>query len=157
MVASIVLATCSPTDRAEACGFGAGPVAGYVVGEGLSLGWELTGTLCVPIFHAVIGGSYRPNAPNGARALYYLAWEPWLVVGLTAGGAIDTDGNASAVLGAWEAVPFVVAEAREQFRDGSVVPAWVVTLAIGWRFMGSRHEVYVTPKVSYQWLSDPFS
>jgi hypothetical protein len=150
--------TAAPSSVARAqYTFGGGPVVGWVAGEGLSLGWETTYAYEAPLLYVSAGGSYRIEAPDGPRAVHYLAWEPWALLGGSLGGAVDDDGRGTVVLGAWEAVPFIVGELQEQSWEVARVPALVVTLAIGWRWMAGTHEIYVAPKLLFHELLDPFT
>lgn len=154
--AVILVVALGATGSARAQTVGAGPMLGWVEDEGLSVGWEISGTWGIPLLHASVGGSYRLEAPGGTRAVHYLAWEPWFVIGGTLGVAIDDDGVATGAIGAWEAGPIWIHELRDQ-RASEAVPAIAVTLAIGWRLMAGRHEIYVTPKLLYHLLPDPFT
>lgn len=154
---AVAIALAATSGSAHAQTIGAGPMIGWVEDEGLSIGWEISGAWELPILHASIGGSYRPEAPGGMRAVHYVAWEPWAIVGATLGAAIDDAGLATAAIGAWEGGAFVIRELEEQEVEGDPVPALVVALAIGWRFMAGRHEIYLTPKLLYHVLVDPFT
>ncbi len=151
-LAAVVLATAllatSPND-ARACAAGGGPVVGYAVGSGFTLGWELAGTACLPIAHFVLGGSYRLTPGDGPTMHHYAAWEPWLIVGGTLGVSLDDRAHAALAIGGWEAVPVLVENIRRQ-EEHEAVPAWMVTFAIGIRSLGAGLEIYVAPKL--QWV-----
>lgn len=95
--------------------------------------------------------SWRPpRAGDSARErIVYAAWEPWLLVGGTAGVRDSSADGVHALLGFWEAAPYVVgAFKRESSPLYRCTPCATFSLAIGWRFDGTG-EFYVAPKVGF--------
>jgi hypothetical protein len=155
---------------ATSCGtgeqLGIGPVLGYASGRGLSAGWEASGGPfattgngdAVPTDGSLIGRfsvgtSWRPGAgPTVAREwLTYADWEPWFLVGGTAGLARSSTGPAwRPVLGVWEAAPYV---AGGQTDPSSVLPrcgpCLTLSVALGWRWALDGGELYLAPKVGF--------
>ena len=150
------------------CGTGqqlaAGPVFGYIRGRGYSAGWEAGGGPMharsaggdpVPdgaslIARFNVGMSWRPGAPGTdvPERLTYAAWEPWFLVGGTAGVAhSSSDGLLHPLLGAWEAAPYVFGATGAHNPLRTCSPCYTVALAIGWRWSGDSSEFYLAPKL----------
>jgi hypothetical protein len=152
-----------------ACGTGqqlaAGPTLGYVAGRGWSAGWEAGGgpwtapsdgddpgpTVTSLVSHVSVGMSWRPVAPWSAEheRLTYAAWEPWFLVGGTAGVAHSSaDGNLHPLLGMWEAIPFVAGGFERHAPLVKCSPCLTASLAFGWRWGGGGYgELYLSPKL----------
>jgi hypothetical protein len=161
---SLVLAT---SLASAACGTGqqlaAGPTFGYVAGHGWSAGWEAGGgPMTAPsgggdpapttgslLARASVGMSWRPMAPGSAEyeRMTYAAWEPWVLVGGTAGIAHSSaDGHLRPLFGLWEAIPYVSGGFHRTSTLVKCSPCTTVSLALGWRW-GGASEFYLSPKV----------
>jgi hypothetical protein len=78
----------------------------------------------------------------------YLAWEPWLFLGGTAGVARSSTEQAwKPLLCVWEGAPYVFG-GQDDHRNlvPYCGPCLTLSVALGWRWGGSG-ELYVTPKV----------
>jgi hypothetical protein len=148
-----------------ACGMGtqlaAGPVVGYVAKKGLSVGWEAGGgpmwehvssnaTLEFPSLIARLnaGMSWRPFAPE---LLSYVAWEPWFLVGGSAGAAYSSaDRQVHPLAGVWEAWLPALSQGTDEGwnRPPACSPCYTFTIALGWRWAAGS-EVYLAPKVGF--------
>ncbi|HEY4185123.1 MAG TPA: hypothetical protein VGP07_08650 [Polyangia bacterium] len=149
-----------------ACGMGqqiaAGPVLGYVEGRGWSPGWEAGGgpvqtrksggdpvTDASSLFaHVSLGMSSRPGAPGreAREQILYAAWEPWFLVGGTLGVVRSSERGIDKMVGAWEAVPWVIGAPVRGNPLHRCNPCFTISLALGWRWSGGR-EFYLAPKV----------
>jgi len=135
----------------------AGPMVGYVVGRGMSFGWEAGGgalgspstlTSSGPheanlIFHGNMGMSWRPTPQAGGyEPTLYMAWEPGLgPLGATLGYSYASLDGPRPLGGGWAAVG----------RPSSLVlckPCWTASVALGWRWNGVS-EFYLTPKIGF--------
>jgi len=148
------------------CGVGqqiaAGPVVGWVSGRGWSAGWEAGGGPMTTsdgggdpaispaslLARFNVGMSWRPPlaAGNARERVTYAVWEPWLLVGGTLGVRTSSSDGPHAVLGLWEAVPYVVGAFKRETLLYRCSPCATLSLAFGWRFDGSG-EFYLAPKV----------
>lgn len=149
------------------CFASAGPVFGYALDRGGTLGWEASAGHWLA--HGVVGHTRRPQAKQGhedlaadatvvteemARAfddegVTYFAIEPWFWVGATLGVAmVEGHKYASGAFGLWEggAVP-AVAMAAVTGKD--FMP--VFSLAAGVRWLDGVAELYLTPKLGMMW------
>jgi hypothetical protein len=152
---------------ASACGVGqqlaAGPVIGYTFGRGASMGWEASGgpftttgnsasdhppSMSSGFTRFSTGMSWRSAGVADTRErISYLAWEPWFLVGGTAGVASSSTEHAwKPMLGVWEGAPYVFGGQS----DGGLLvphcgPCWTISVAVGWRWAGAG-EVYLAPK-----------
>lgn len=150
LVPLLLLAT--PARAASGQGAGFGPVIGLTWHGSFSMGWELSGTLGVPLLHFTAGGSYQVRSSSeDARYFHYLAWEPWLFVGGTLGLALTEEPQAKLLYGAWEGwtqdVGDALFEENYDFLDDSSRFHWVFSLSVGWRGFGSTQQFYLTPKI----------
>jgi hypothetical protein len=162
-----VLLTLAPPLLSAACGTGqqlaAGPTFGYVAGRGWSAGWEASGGPMtapsggadpVPTTESLLGRasagmSWRPAAQDSPERerLTYVAWEPWFLVGGTAGVAHSSaDGRVRPLLGLWEAIPYVSGGFHRTSALVRCAPCYTVSLALGWRW-GGGSELYLSPKL----------
>jgi hypothetical protein len=121
-------------------GWGTGPVVGYALGRGFSLGWELSGGTRHPAVRGATGVFYRPDGETARELGAYVAYEPWLAFGGTLGLALSNEGGMG-MYGAWEGLGFPRGYRYEQDH-----PQQLVTLTVGWRVIGTTHEFYFTPK-----------
>lgn len=139
------VAAVSGTARAEPGeGFGVGPLIAISTRDSVSLGWELGAARPAPLARLSLGGSYhlRPH-PKDPPFFHYVAWEPWWGVGGTLGAALTDAGQVRAVLGVWEGV----AETLQGDLYTSDERDWVVSFSIGWRVVGSTHQLYSSLKL----------
>jgi hypothetical protein len=121
-------------------GWGAGPVLGYAFDRGFSFGWEFSGGTTNLALRGATGVFYRPGAEDPHEIGLYVAYEPWVVVGGTLGFAVSNEG-AKSLYGLWEGLGRPLGYYAE--RD---YPQTLVTLTLGWRRIGTTHELYFTPK-----------
>jgi hypothetical protein len=78
----------------------------------------------------------RENAP--VEGVHYLVVQPPLV---TLGFGHSTNTGMGLVAGSWVAAPIVASSACEPF----------VTVAFGYRYIGSAHEFYLSPRGNLAW------
>ncbi|HTJ44780.1 MAG TPA: hypothetical protein VL463_21890 [Kofleriaceae bacterium] len=118
-----------------------GPVLGYTfggkTGGGASYGAE--GGMGFGPERVNVGYAFRDQESFG-----YVELDPWFFVGGSLGVGVDDDGEAHAVLGAWEGLPILVGGC--QTNPNEQRPA--VTIAVGWRWTGV-HELYATVKAGF--------
>ena len=137
----------------SACHAGAGPVVGYAIDRGPLVGWEAAGGWTLA--RGAVGGSYRflqdpaietANPEDGeagdVEAAHYLAWEPGAIAGATLGAGLAA-GEVSFAYGAWLGSPLPL-----ELDTGTTFGTWdpLLSVAIGWRYLGGAHEIYAAPK-----------
>lgn len=139
------LSLCAPGLAHAAPGFGLGPVIAITASDTPALGWELSVVGSNPVYaRAALGGSYSWSVAEGdPQHFHYLVAEPWLYVGATLGLAVADHLQPRVVYGAWEGVG--VSLDSDVFNTDE--RQWVVSLALGWRAVGSTHQFYLTPKL----------
>jgi hypothetical protein len=121
-------------------GWGTGPVLGYAFDRGFSLGWELSGGTTHLLVRGATGVFYRPGAEGPHEIGLYVAYEPWWFLGGTLGVAVSNEGP-KGVYGVWEGMGLPRGYRAEQDH-----PQTLLTLTLGWRGIGTTHELYFTPK-----------
>lgn len=125
---------------------------GITTDGSVSLGRELAGG-GAPILRFAVGGSYQvQRAGDDPGYFHYLAFEPWLVAGVTLGGAVTDAGDAKFMYGIWEGwandLGDSLLDGSHSFIDDDTRFHWVFSLSVGWRGVGAgTHQFYITPKV----------
>ncbi|MEY4544483.1 MAG: hypothetical protein RL685_678 [Pseudomonadota bacterium] len=147
----LLLAT--PARAASGEGAGFGPVIGLTWNGSVSVGWEASASLGIPLARFAAGGSYqlRSSSSKDARYFHYLAWEPWLFVGATVGLALTDEPQAKVLYGAWagwaQDAGDALFDGNSDFLDDDTRFHWVFSLSVGWRGFGSTQQFYLTPKL----------
>jgi hypothetical protein len=150
-------ATAFADERSDIFGGGAGPVFAWGT-HGFTAGWEVSATLGSPLLRVAVGGDYLRGA-SGLGFAHYLAYEPGLAVGATAGAAVF-DAGVSPYLGGWAGVAVPSGNLRTipiAETDYSRLAGVLISLAIGYRWFGDEHQFYVTPKITYYEFPNPNS
>ena len=156
LLASIALAAwllCSLSVRSarasdDGQGVGFGPLFHFSADGSVYVGWEFAAAHDI-FARGSLGGAYAVVRRAGAPALFhYVAWEPWGYLGGTLGLAV-TDPRPYVMYGLWEALGQSL---DGNHSDGgglfdSSELRWVLSIAIGWRGLGSRQSFYLTPKL----------
>src|SRR5579872_6748680 len=152
---------------AAACGtgtqLGAGPVIGYAFNHGFSAGWEASGGPFTTVGNGdqppstgslitrfSVGMAWRQSArgPLGLEHLTYAAWEPWFLLGATAGLVkVSSERTLAPMLGIWEAAPLVTGGQPGTFLP-RCSPCLTLSIAVGWRWSGAS-DIYLTPKIGF--------
>jgi hypothetical protein len=78
--------------------------------------------------------------------LSYAVFEPFFLdlVGATVGLGYENNTGLSPVLGLWEGIPIVYPQNCEP--ENRAKFGFLLTVAVGYRYFGGHHEVYLTPK-----------
>jgi hypothetical protein len=132
-------------------GLGIGPVIAWSSGGSWSIGWEAAAMYRIPLLKASVGGIYSiVRQAQEPAALHYLAYEPGLILGGTAGVALADVSRVQFMYGAWGGFPLPLTDQfipGERGPSGAAPHAWLLTLTIGWRSFGGMGQLYVAPKV----------
>lgn len=83
------------------------------------------------------------SAQDEMESVHYVALEPWLFVGGTLGASFSEQRGVDPMVGFWEGAPIPIAG---KCGSGDRVKP-IVSIAVGGRWLGGTHEVYLTPKV----------
>jgi hypothetical protein len=149
--------TASADERSDIFGGGVGPVFAWGT-HGFTGGWEVSVTIGTPLLRLALGGDYGRGESSLGYA-HYLAYEPGMLIGGTAGAALF-DAGVSPYAGAWAgfAVPSGDLDSTQiGDTDYSRLAGVLISLAIGYRWFGDEHQFYVTPKVTYYDFPNPNS
>jgi hypothetical protein len=120
--------------------FSAGPQLAWSWGKpsGISWGWESGAGLGLLRFNL---GQITWKGEN----LSYAVLEPYtLYFGGTLGIGYENKSGLSSVLGLWEGVPVVYPAHCEPNKTPEF--GFLLTVAIGYRYFGGHHQIYLTPK-----------
>jgi hypothetical protein len=121
--------------------FTAGPQVAWSWGKvrGFSWGWEAGAGLGVERLNV------GQMSWKGER-LSYAVFEPLFLdlVGATVGLGYENNTGLSPVLGLWEGIPIVYPQNCEP--ENRAKFGFLLTVAVGYRYFGGHHQVYLTPK-----------
>lgn len=135
------------------CAGGAGPTVGYVFDRGMSFGYEAGGS-CGVLLKGNVGGTYFRTESGEIEAVHYLVYEPWFIVGGTAGFGYSSESGTTSVLGLWHALAYMHYE--DYLDEGGVsgVSGLAVSAAFGVRWFAGVMEMYMAPKLGWAEIGD---